>query len=184
MTLENDDKLMRDAAKLITNIRPDNNLWPGIAAAIHDSPPTRRWAPMLAQAAGLLLLVGASSMLTYKLTVSVPQPGAQIANPDLLFEQAAFGDRYSLGPGFQDARLSLANELDIELERLSPESRADIEANLQLIHGAIQELNKALEGEPDNTVLQEHLLRAYRNELALLRRVSGLSRNVMLRNDI
>ena len=28
------------------------------------------------------------------------------------------------------------------------------------------------------------VLRAYREELALLRRVSGLTRNVMIRNDI
>ena len=42
----------------------------------------------------------------------------------------------------------------------------------------------ALEKEPENMLLQERLLNTYREELALLRRVSSLTRNVMLRNDI
>ena len=55
---------------------------------------------------------------------------------------------------------------------------------LTLIHSAINEMNLALEQEPENLLLQERLLNTYKEELALLRRVSGLSRNVMLRNDI
>ena len=50
--------------------------------------------------------------------------------------------------------------------------------------GALPEINTALENEPDNVLLQQKLLRAYREELALLRRVGGLTRNVMIRNDI
>jgi len=53
-----------------------------------------------------------------------------------------------------------------------------------LIHEAIAEMNNVLEQEPDNALLQEQLLRAYREELGLLRRVSGLTRNIMMRNDI
>ena len=53
-----------------------------------------------------------------------------------------------------------------------------------MIHNAIVEINTALEQEPDNVLLQSKLLGAYREELTLLRRVSGLTRNVMTRNDI
>jgi len=67
---------------------------------------------------------------------------------------------------------------------LSPETRADIQKNRVLIHDAIAEINLALEKEPENMLLQERLLNTYREELALLRRVSSLTRNVMLRNDI
>ena len=53
-----------------------------------------------------------------------------------------------------------------------------------MIHNAIVEINAELEQDPDNVLLQQQLLRAYRDELALLRRVGGLTRNVMIRNDI
>ena len=83
-----------------------------------------------------------------------------------------------------DARNALAAELDVELQKVSPEARADIETNLQLIQNAIFEMNEALEQDPENILLQERLLNTYREELDLLRRVGGLTRNVMLRNDI
>ena len=178
----NDDKLMDAAAKLATEISPERDLWPGIPEAIAEPAP-RRWTPILAQAAAVVLLVGASSGITY-MSVKDSQPVTAVASPDMIFEQASFGNRYNLGPGFQDARNALVADLDVELERLSPESREDVEANLTMIHAAINQMNSALEADPENTVLQQRLLSAYREELMLLRRVSGLTRNIMLRNDI
>lgn len=178
----NDDKLMKAAGQLSTEISPERDLWPGISEAI-DKPAPRRWTPMLAQAAAVVLLVGASSAVTY-MTMKDSGPAPVIASPDMVFEQASFANRYSLGPGFQDARNALVAELDVELVRLSPESRQDIETNLELIHNVILDMNNALEDEPENLFLQERLLRTYREELALLRRVGGLTRNVMMRNDI
>ena len=119
----------------------------------------------------------------YVAVKSDANPAISVA-PELVFEQAAFGGSYHLGPGFQDARRSLRAQLDTELARLSPAAQADIQANLDLIHKAIVEINAALEKEPDNVLLQSKLLNAYREELTLLRRVSGLTRNVMTRNDI
>ena len=182
MTERNDDKLSRAAAELATEISPERDLWPGIAEAI-TAPVPRRWTPMLAQAAAILLLVGASSAITYVAVKDTGQPLVQVS-PELMFEQASFGNRYNLGPGFQDARSTLVAEFEAEIERLSPEMRAEIETNLELVQKAIYDINQALEQEPDNVLLQERLLRTYREELALLRRVGGLTRNVMLRNDI
>jgi len=179
----NDDKLMRAAGQLSTEISPERDLWPDIAAVI-EKPVPRRWTPMLAQAAAVVLLIGASSTVTYMVTSKDSGSGPVIASPDMVFEQASFGNRYSLGPGFQDARNSLVAELDFELQRLSPESQEDISINLKLIHDAIFDMNNALEEDPENLLLQERLLRTYRDELALLRKVSGLTRNVMMRNDI
>ena len=178
----NDDKLMQAAGQLSTKISPERDLWPGIAEAI-EKPAPRRWSPMFAQAAAVVLLVGASSAVTYMSMKNSVSP-IVIASPDMVFEQASFGNRYNLGPGFQDARNTLVADLDVELERLSPEARENIEVNLTLIHSAINNMNVALEEDPENIVLQERLLRSYREELALLRRVRGLTRNVMLRNDI
>jgi len=178
----NDDKLMKAAGQLSTEISPERDLWPGIARAI-ASPAPKRWTPMFAQAAAVVLLVGASSAVTY-MTMKDRISPTVIASPDMVFEQASFGNRYYLGPGFQDARNTLVADLEVELERLSPEAREDIKTNLTLIHSAIDEINVALEKEPENILLQERLLNTYRDELALLRRVSSLTRNVMLRNDI
>ena len=178
----NDDKLMQAAAKLATEIRPERDLWAGIAEAI-EQPAPKRWSPMLAQAAAVVLLVGASSTITYVVTKE-NAPATVIASPDMIFEQASFGNRYNLGPGFQDARNGLVSELDVELKKVSPESKADIETNLRLFQNAIAEMNVALEDDPENIHLQDRLLRTYREELALLRRVGGLTRNVMMRNDI
>ena len=138
---------------------------------------------MLAQAAAVVLLVGTSSAVTYFATRDNSGPVISVS-PELVFEQAAFGGNYHLGPGFQDARNSLRDDLDIELARLSDEAREDVQANLELIHQVIIDINKALEQEPDNVLLQQKLLQAYREELTLLRRVGGLTRNVMRRNDI
>jgi len=182
MTEEFDGKLDRAARQLATEIAPERDLWPDIATAI--STPTRsRWTPMFAQAAAVVLLVAASSAITY---VSVKKDGGPVVSydPQLIFEQASFGSNHNLGPGFQDARNSLRAEFDAELARLSPEASADIQANLDLIHNAIVDINAVLETEPDNAMLQQKLLRAYREELALLSRVGGLTRKVMMRNDI
>jgi len=181
MTEEFDDKLDRAARQLATEISPERDLWPEIATAI-SSPRRSRWTPMLAQAAAVVLLVGASSFVTY-VAVKDDRPTVTI-QPELVFEQAAFGGNHNLGPGFQDARNGLRAELDAELSRLSPDARADIQANLELIHTAILDINAVLEEEPGNIHLQQMLLQAYREELTLLRRVGDLTRNVMMRNDI
>lgn len=181
MNKEFDDKLDTAARQLATEMSPGRDLWPGIEQAIRVPP--RRRTPWYAQAAAVVLLVGASSAVTYVAVRGDAGPTVSVS-PELVFEQAAFGGNYHLGPGFQDARRSLRAQLDAELQRLSPEAQVDIQANLDVIHAAIVEINAALEEEPDNVLLQSKLLGAYREELTLLRRVSGLTRNVMTRNDI
>jgi hypothetical protein len=138
---------------------------------------------MFAQAAAVVLLVGASSAITY-VAVREPQPQVAQVAPALVFERASFGSNHELGDEFIDARNALVAEMDVELEKLAPTARAEVEANLELIQEAIYEINLALEQEPDNTLLQQRLLSAYREELTLLRRVSGLTRDIMMRNDI
>ena len=159
MTDTFDDKLDRAARQLATEISPERDLWPGIAEAIEPAPRRSRWTPMLAQAAAVVLLVGASSGITYILTSDSGGPATQVS-PELVFEQASFGTDYNLGPEFQEARNGLRAELDAEMDRLSPETRADIQANLDLIHNAIVDINAALAEQPDNVVLQQKLSRA------------------------
>ena len=165
--------------QLATEIAPERDLWPGIEQAI--TAPRRRMT-WLAQAAAVVLLVGASSSVTWMIAKD-DRPVVTVT-PDLVFERAAFGGDYNLGPGFQDARNSLRAELDADFGSLSPEVQADVEANLDVIHQAIVDINAELEKDPDNVLLQQKLLASYRQELNLLRRVSGLTRNLMTRGDI
>lgn len=182
MTELNDDKLAAAARRLPTEISPERDLWPGIADAV-SAPRRARWTPMLAQAAAIVLLIGASSAVTWVAVSERQGPVTQVA-PELIFEQTSFGTRYNVGPGFQDARDELVAQLDVELARLSPQTRAEIAANLEVLHEAIFDIDEALRRDPDNLMLQAKLVKAYREELSVLRRVGGLTRNVMMRNDI
>lgn len=186
MTNDTQDKLSRDAAELAKSITPERDLWPDIEAAIDaaGAPRTRRFMPYFAQAAAVVLLVGASSGITYL----AMKPGSDVSpvatNGGLTVETASWGGGYPMSNEYTLARESLKAQLDVELERLSPEARADVEHNLKVIRNAIAEINAALEQEPENVLLQDLLLDSYREELAVMRKINGLTQSVMSRNDI
>ncbi len=186
------DALMKAAAALTKEIRPGRDLWPGIEQALTRNEPggawrATSWNSLYAQAAAVILLVGASSGLTY---LAVSDGNSQISpvaqDVERVFEpvSGSFGSRYNLGPDFQDARDTLAARLDGELQKLSPESRAGVQKNLDAIHTAIVEINEALAKEPDNVLLQQLLLRTYHEEIALMQQVGGIRNSAMKRSDI
>ena len=174
------------SAKLPTESAPQRDLWPGIEAAIAEPEvQTSRWMPYLAQAAAIVLLVGGSSGVTYMMMSdnrNEVSPVVATMNLDSDFE--SFGNEFELSQGFQDARSNLAARLDIELDRLSPEARTEVEENLAVIRSAITEINSALEEEPNNVLLQDLLMKTYREELTVMRNVGGLTQRIMSRNDI
>jgi hypothetical protein len=185
-----DDKLMAAAAELRTEIAPERDLWPNIEAAIAEpAPQGRSWTPYLAQAAAIVLLVGGSSSITYMMTksdnsVSPVLMTAPMHTQIMAFSNSAELEYYELGQGFQDARSNLEAQLDLELDRLSPDARAGVEENLEVIRSAITEINSALDEEPNNVLLQDLLLKTYRDELSVMHKVGELTQNVMSRNDI
>ena len=183
MTDERDDKLIRMAAEMPTEVSPGRDLWPDIEAAI--TKPARPWfTPLVAQAAAVVLLVGASSGLTYLAVKDDRGPTMLPAADSYSSRVVAFGSNHNLGPGFMDARGSSKARLQAEIERLSPESREEVLKNLEVIREAINDINAALEEDPDNAMLQELLLRTYREELEVMREVGGLTQSVMSRSDI
>ena len=185
MNTESDDRLTAAARQLAQEIKPERDLWPEIEAAITEPVRERsRWAPTFAQAAAVVLLIGGSSGLTYLAVKDEPAVTVPVYSPGYEIQRAAFGTSHNLGSDYQDARADLASRLDQQLVRLSPEEREDVEKTLVVIHEAIADINAALEEDPDNAYLQELLQKTYREELNVMRRVSGLTRNVMLRNDI
>lgn len=185
------DALMLAARQLPAGIAPARDLWPGIAEAIDErsAPPRGRpgWNRVFAQAAAVLLLVGGSSGVTWLAMKQDTQTVATEPSVEVLqFQPVAgsFGSQYHLGPDFLDARNDLAARLDEELERLPPETRAEVQANLGTIRAAIVEINLALANEPGNALLQTLLMNAYRDELAVMSRVDGMANSVMRRSDI
>jgi len=177
-----EDTLMKDARSLERSLPPPRDLWPAIEAEI--AKPRRTWfQPVFAQAAAIMLLVGASSSLTYLL---VKDDGASTiaVQPGYVFSETSFGSDYSLGPAFTDARGGLAAKLDKQLSKLSPEDRAEVERNLEVVRAAIQQMNEELAQDPDNARLQSLLLNTYREELMIMRRVSDLTQSVTVRNDM
>jgi hypothetical protein len=74
--------------------------------------------------------------------------------------------------------------VDEELSRLTPEERAEVQENIDIIRSAIDDINKALAAEPDNALLQELLLDTYREELNLMIRVDEITGAAMRRGDI
>lgn len=184
-----DDELMAAAAKLSTEVTPDRDLWPGIQQAISKpaKPSPTVWNSIWAQAAAVLLLIGGSSAVTYLAVTEDADPVSPVADgPALVFEpvSARFGSRYHLGPDYQDARRSLAAMIGDELTRLTPEERAEVEKNIEVIRKAIDDINEALAAEPDNELLQKLLLNTYREELDLMMRVDSITSAAMRRGDI
>jgi hypothetical protein len=184
-----DDELMARAARLTPDIKPERDLWPEIEQRI--SQPSRSnqsvWNSVWAQAAAVVLLVGGSSGITYLAVNDGADPTTVVGGGQtLVFEpvSGSFGSQYNLGPDYQDARRVLASKLGAELDSLAPETRADIDTNLEAIRLAINEINKALAEEPDNVLLQDLLLDTYRDELSLMNKVDGITRAAMRRGDI
>jgi hypothetical protein len=188
MNEKRDDKLTAAARQLATGIRPQRDLWPDIEQAIAEpaeSEPRRsRWTPMFAQAAAIVLLVGASSGLTY---LAVKDDGPVVISqpaPDYTFERTSFGGSHTLGNDYLDSRADVVARFEQQVERLSPAEREDVERSLEVIRGAIDDINAALLQDPDNTLLQDLLMKTYHEELNVMRKVGGVTQSVMSRRDI
>ena len=184
------DGLIVAAGRLATDVKPQRDLWPGIEQAITQ--PARHgrsgWNTVWAQAAAVILLVGGSSGLTY-LAVSDDNSAVSpvaLSGPALNFQpvSGSFGSQYHLGPDYLDAKRDLEARLEEELTRLSPDTRNAVQSNMEEIRLAIEDINKALAEEPGNVLLQELLLRTYREELALMQHVDGIANSAMYRGDI
>lgn len=183
------DELMRAARALPRGVAPRRDLWPGIEHAITTGARTAgwQWNRMFAQAAAVVLLVAGSSGVTWLALQEDAGTASQgPAGQPLVMEPVAgsFGSRYHLGPEFVDARNNLAAGLDRKLAQLPPETRLAVEKNFADIRAAISEINRALADEPDNALLQDLLLSAYREELSLMRKVDGIANSAMRRTDI
>jgi hypothetical protein len=163
--------------RLPRGIDPAQDLWPRIEArlSVREARPSSRWGWQVA--AAVLLVVG-SSMLTASLMRRDGTPVARSpARPSVVAETApaAFGAVYAPDPGYVAARQQLGEMLEGRIDRLPASARQKLEANLAEIRRATAEINAALALQPGDPLLEELLLNAYQDELAVLASVNDLT---------
>ncbi|HUK11750.1 MAG TPA: zf-HC2 domain-containing protein [Thermoanaerobaculaceae bacterium] len=163
------------AAELPDRIAPERDLWPGIVDGINRGLPRsgvgsprrwRAWGAILAVAAAIAAI---TAVVTVRMTASRPQPAAVggsavAASLDLARAQATFAA----------ARRQLLAAVEARRGSLSPRTAAVVERNLQIIDGAVREMEAALAREPADPALPALLLTAYQQEIDLLQRTATL----------
>lgn len=164
--------------RLPRDVDPRQDLWPAIEARLEARGAARsrgwRW-----QAAAAVLLVVGSSLLTATL---MRRDDARVARstaagPSTAVEArpAAFGAVYAPDPEYVAARQQLADMLASRIDRLPSSARQKLEANLAEIRRATAEINAALALQPGDPLLEELLVNAYQDELAVLASVNDLT---------
>lgn len=170
---------------------PQQDLWDGVAARIgaraagrvtpFEARPRRRFSFTLPQlaAASIVLMVLSGSM------VWLAKSGDPRADfPAISAGRGDASDRAGL-PAVAPASLAdrhyegAVEDLEQTLERgraqLDPETVRVLEQNLQSIDAAIEQCRQALEKDPANAYLNNHLAAARQRKLALLRRATALT---------
>ncbi len=162
MSTKNGRSLDELLAELPRELAPQRDLWPGIARAVA---PRRRLVWPAALAAGV---IAAAVSLPLLLQPGQRGPGggdAGSAAKPVSFEwpqdQASIASRAALERTFRE-----------RLQLLAPDTRARIEADLQVIRNANADIRAALAGDPASPVLQRLLFNSWEQEMDLYRDVA------------
>jgi hypothetical protein len=179
MTPERTDSTTRlDGAldRLPRGIEPARDLWPAIEARLEprDGAAGRRW--LWPAAAAVLLVVGSSLATAVLLRRDAATVARQVpATEAVAVTAAAFGPVRAPDPAYVAAREELARSLEARIERMHPAARRQLERNLGELHRANAEISAALQLSPGDPLLEELLLNAYQDELAVLASLNQLT---------
>ena len=163
---------------------PDYDLWPGVREAISrhrvvelDSrrKPARRFTfslPQLVAAAAVLVLVSGGTAYLLSQPETEPMIGGVTTEVPPVAVQSVSFDR----KGRADSAIT-------ELERILQEESGQLDTstvrilaqNLALIDRAIGQAKRALESDPSNPYLNDHLARTMRKKIEVLRRAADLA---------
>jgi len=185
------DRLMNAARSLPDDLPLERDLWPEIEARIQGvdaSAPNRgRWMLGGALAAGLALVAMSSLVTSWLIDEPAPIIVRQAPLHDgavVAARTATFGSVNVLGPKYETARNDLTRDLDAQMEALTPETREVVQRNLDQIRRAMDEINKELEADPNNVLLQRLLMNTYQNEMAVLMNVNRMMQTLPTRTEI
>lgn len=155
--------LVEQAAALPKRREPGRDLWPGIAAQLHERRPAiidwRRHARTAAYAAAIAAAVVVAVSLG--LMRAPAPPDAPPPNPIVAVEDAV--------EPFQDDRSVLREAYQARAAALDPELRTVIDSNLSIIDESLDEIRHAMKLAPDNPRLRELYRTACLSEVDLLR---------------
>jgi hypothetical protein len=173
--------LVRGAAGVPGEVEPGRDLWPAIADRIEGGRAARaafrshgrvRWPRVGALAAAAAVLVAATSVLTAALVSrrapSPPTPAAAVGATASSLQLAQARGTY------EAARAQLLAALGARRGSLSPATRKVVSDNLAIIDAAVREMEAALARDPGNRELPALLVTAYRQEIDVLRRATGI----------
>ncbi len=167
------------------DVPPTRDLWAGIQAEISAAPvasPRHRVTASLGWrlAAGVVLVI-ASSLITYVITRQVAQENVlqaqratEMHQPVVPAMPVSFAQQ-ALGTGYLQAREALDAEFQRQIATLPPLTRAKLERNLADLRRAASEISATLAEHPSHPLLQELLLSTYQSELALLGSVTDMN---------
>lgn len=174
MTEQHDDKvlsieeqrLVKQAASLGATHQPGRDLWTDIKQQIQTTSivqPTSRWMPF-ALAASLLISVISIGFSGY---LYVNQSNQTISHPVASKDYiSAIEQPYIL------ARAAYLEEMVVEGSDLSPEIRAVLKENLDIIDTAISQIRSALKDNPNDGLLLDTLIQTREKEMELFRQLT------------
>lgn len=170
--MNNDDKLQKSVDRLARDIAPGRDLWPGIETRIQRRQRAR--APWAYGLAASFLVAVAAGGLWFGLARHAPEAGAPA-------ELAA-----STSPEAQyfAQRAAYAENSVQTAPNVSPATRAVILKNLQIIEGSMQQIEGALEKDPNNPRLRALLYDLYQNEAQLLAATQQIQAQTNQRNEL
>jgi anti-sigma factor RsiW len=179
-------------ARELGPVEPERDLWPGIEEAMGRPrvlafPTTRRrpgprglflTMPQMAAAAAVLVLV--SGVATWWAGPGIGATGARAGAPDTATPPAGgaavlAAEVAAPAPELAQELASLEAVLTQARSSLDPKTVRILEKNLGVIERAISESRHALEVDPGNEYLRQHLDRAYRDKADFLREVAIIS---------
>jgi hypothetical protein len=177
-------QLLAHAAALPRSVAPPRDLWPGIAERIERSSAwsafTTSWQPMaLAAAAAVVLGIAAwfwnGASPTAVRTVAMPSASATASLRNVTATGVADPVLAAAARNYEDAAAKLLEALQQRRAVLSPEDLARVEANLEVIDRALEEVRQALVKDPESPELNRMLVATHRKKVDVLRRVVRLS---------
>jgi hypothetical protein len=182
-TLEELNAVVMRAGRL-EDREPDYDLWPGVREAIgsrqvveleNRRKPVRRFTfslpQLVAAAAALVLVSGGTVWLMSQPTGGDPGIGSTPLPPMVATQTISFDRK-----GRADSAITeLERVLQEESGRLDSSTVRILAQNLALIDRAIGQAREALESDPSNPYLNDHLARTMRKKIEVLRRAADLA---------
>ena len=182
--------LNEKVAGLPREIAPQRDLWAGIRDQITPGEAgaagarSARSYPLLRLAA-VMAVAAVSSLATWWI-VELGRASSSVVGNDggVEFVAYRFGPRHMLGPQYTEVREDLVAAVNERLHRLDSETREIVKRNLLQIRQSMTQINAALEGDPENILLQRLLLSVYQEELRVLSNVNQMTEFVSARTEI